>query len=189
MTLLQGLATAAGYDPVSGPGSSCLVPGASGKCVLPWGSGTKAVSSIVLVANGVGFAVCRIYNLSQISHLPLSQIMTLVYATIGPVADYGTFGRWLLLVSTVICWAAQFASMSLTCRPQHLHGFRLALSSTLTSSEPLGCCNGTIYYQLCLTGSHPIILCGTVPAPGSQYTPLTSAQAEARARRVVRGSL
>jgi MFS-type transporter involved in bile tolerance (Atg22 family) len=97
LTILQELATAAGYDPVRGLGSSCLVPGASGKCVLPWGSGTKAVSSIVLVANGVGFA-----------------IMTLVYATIGPAADYGTFGRWLLLVSTAICWAAQFASMSLT---------------------------------------------------------------------------
>jgi MFS-type transporter involved in bile tolerance (Atg22 family) len=97
LTLLQGLATAAGYDPVRGPGSSCLVPGASGKCVLPWGSGTKAVSSIVLVANGVAFAV-----------------MTLVYVTIGPVADYGMFGRWLLLVTTVIFWAIQFASMSLT---------------------------------------------------------------------------
>ncbi|KAN0137282.1 Autophagy-related protein 22-like protein [Lactarius tabidus] len=97
LTLLQGLATAAGYDPVRGLGSSCLDTGASGKCILPWGSGTKAVSSIVLVANGVGFA-----------------IMILVYATIGPAADYGTFGRWLLLVSTAICWAAQFASMSLT---------------------------------------------------------------------------
>ena len=54
------------------------------------------------------------------AHLPLSQVMTLVYATIGPVADYGTCGRWLLLISTAICWAAQFASMSLTCRSQHL---------------------------------------------------------------------
>ena len=58
-TLFQALATAAGYDPVRGPGSSCLVPGASGKCVLPWGNDTKSVSSIVLVAYGVSFAVCR----------------------------------------------------------------------------------------------------------------------------------
>ncbi|KAN0128534.1 Vacuole effluxer Atg22 like domain containing protein [Lactarius tabidus] len=42
------------------------------------------------------------------------QIMTLVFATIGPVADYRTYGRWLLLISTAICWAAQFASISLT---------------------------------------------------------------------------
>lgn len=57
MTLFQSLATAAGYDPVRGPGSSCSDENASGQCVLPWGSGEKAVSSIVLVANGVSFAV------------------------------------------------------------------------------------------------------------------------------------
>ncbi|KAH8982836.1 MFS general substrate transporter [Lactarius akahatsu] len=83
LTLFQGLATAAGYDPVRGPGSSCRGQEASRECVLPWGSGTKV-------------------------------IMTLVLTAIGPVADYRMFGRWLLLISTVICWAAQFASMSLT---------------------------------------------------------------------------
>lgn len=57
MTLFQSLATAAGYDPVQGPGSSCTGDGSSGQCVLPWGNGTKAVSSIVLVATGVSFAV------------------------------------------------------------------------------------------------------------------------------------
>ena len=54
------------------------------------------------------------------SYFFLSQIMTLVFAAIGPVADYRMFGRWLLLISTVICWAAQFASMSLTCESQLL---------------------------------------------------------------------
>jgi hypothetical protein len=97
MTLFQSLATAAGYDPVKGPGSSCLAADASGQCVLPWGGGTKAVASIVLIANGVSFAV-----------------MTLIFTTIGSAADYGSFGRWLLFVVTCICWAAQFASMSLT---------------------------------------------------------------------------
>ncbi|KAF5363871.1 hypothetical protein D9756_000068 [Leucocoprinus leucothites] len=97
MTLFQSLATSAGYDPVKGPGSSCLAADASGQCVLPWGGGTKAVASIVLIANGVSFAV-----------------MTLIFTTIGSAADYGTFGRWLLFAVTVICWAAQFASMSLT---------------------------------------------------------------------------
>jgi hypothetical protein len=77
------------------------------------------VSSIVLVANGVAFAVCQSVQSIATAHLRLSQIMTLVYATIGPVADYGMFGRWLLLVTTVIFWAAQFASMSLTCRSPH----------------------------------------------------------------------
>ncbi|KAF8165860.1 MFS general substrate transporter [Crassisporium funariophilum] len=97
MTLFQSLANAAGYDPVKGVGSSCSAADASGQCVVPWGSGTKAVSSVVLVANGASFAV-----------------MTMIFTTIGSAADYGTFGRWLLLVITCVCWAAQYASMSLT---------------------------------------------------------------------------
>ncbi|THH07927.1 hypothetical protein EW146_g9161 [Bondarzewia mesenterica] len=84
MTLFQSLATSAGYDPIHGPGSSCLDANASGQCVLPWGSGSKAVSSVVLVANGVSFA-----------------IMTMIFTTIGSAADYGTFGRWLLFIITV----------------------------------------------------------------------------------------
>ncbi|KAJ7639302.1 autophagy-related protein 22-like protein [Roridomyces roridus] len=97
MTLFQSLATAAGYDPIAGVGSSCSAPDASGQCVLPWAGGTRSVTSVVLVANGISFAV-----------------MTLVFTTIGSAADYGNFGRWLLFVMTIICWGAQFASMSLT---------------------------------------------------------------------------
>ncbi|KAG1735042.1 autophagy-related protein 22-like protein [Suillus lakei] len=96
-TLFQGLATAAGYDPVAGPGSSCLADAASGQCVVPWGSSTKSVSSVVLTANGVSFA-----------------IMMVMLTTIGSAADYGTFGRWLLFAITVVCWAAQYACMALT---------------------------------------------------------------------------
>ena len=97
-TLFQNLATTAGYDPVAGPGSSCLSNTASGQCVLPWMGGTKSVTSVVLIANGISFA-----------------IMTFIFTTIGSVGDYGTFGRWLLFTVTVICWAAQYACMALTC--------------------------------------------------------------------------
>ena len=57
MTLFQMLANAAGYDPIRGPGSSCNASNASGQCVVPWAGGTKAVSSVVLISNGVSFAV------------------------------------------------------------------------------------------------------------------------------------
>ena len=40
--------------------------------------------------------------------------MSLIFTTIGSVADYGILGRWLLLVLTVICWGVQYASVSLT---------------------------------------------------------------------------
>lgn len=94
-TLFQSLAFGAGFDPTKGPGSAC--GSASGQCVLPWAGGTKTVSSVVLVANAVSFAV-----------------MTLIFTTISSAADYGDFGRWLLFVLTCICWAAQFACVSLT---------------------------------------------------------------------------
>ena len=62
MTLFQSWATAAGFDPIAGPGSSCIAQNASGQCVVPWGTSgsTKSVSSVVLVANGVSFAVWRL---------------------------------------------------------------------------------------------------------------------------------
>lgn len=121
MTLFQNLATSAGWNPVQGPGSTCTN---SEQCVLPWGSGTKSVSSIVLVASGLSFAVrMTIHRSRLVLRVTASQIMTLIFTTIGSAADYGTFGRWLLLGVTVVCWAAQFASMALTSVPTSF-GFR-----------------------------------------------------------------
>lgn len=99
MTLFQSLATGAAFDAALGPGHPCSDSTPSSACLLPWGKGTKSVSSVVLVANGVSFA-----------------IMTALFTTIGSAADYGSFGRWLLFILTIICWAAQFASVSLTCK-------------------------------------------------------------------------
>ncbi|KAF8334337.1 autophagy-related protein 22-like protein [Cantharellus anzutake] len=96
MTLFQSLATQAGWDPVKGKGSSCGAPDASGQCVLPWNGGTKSVSSIVLISNGLSF-----------------MFMTFIFTTIGSSADYGHFGRWLLFVCTIVCWSAQFGSVGL----------------------------------------------------------------------------
>jgi hypothetical protein len=39
--------------------------------------------------------------------------MTLIFTIIGSAADYGTFGRWLFLFMTVVCWAAQFGVIGL----------------------------------------------------------------------------
>lgn len=58
MTLFQSLAFGAGFDSLAGPGTPCGE--GSGQCVLPWGSGTKSVASVVLVANGVSFAVGQV---------------------------------------------------------------------------------------------------------------------------------
>ena len=131
LTLFQSLANSAGYDPTRGPGSSCTAPNASGQCVLPWGRGTKAVSSIVLVANGASFAV-----------------MTIIFTTIGSAADYGTLARWVLLFMTVVCWIAQFASMTLTCEHFHLISPATNLVNDelwFCSSSSMGSRDGSIY--------------------------------------------
>jgi hypothetical protein len=39
---------------------------ASGQCVVPWGNGTKAVTSVVLIANGTSFAVRQFHSLSSL---------------------------------------------------------------------------------------------------------------------------
>ena len=117
MTLFQSLANAAGYDPVFGPGSSCNAIDASGQCVLPWGRGTKAVSSVVLIANGLSFAVSFHFKKILIQWLTITcrcKILAVLFTTIGSAADYGSFGRWFLLVITCTGWAALFACLSLT---------------------------------------------------------------------------
>jgi hypothetical protein len=64
--------------------------------VVAWGSGTRSVASVALIANDICFAV-----------------MTVMFVGLGSAADYGNFGRWLLLVLTAICWVFQYAMMSI----------------------------------------------------------------------------
>ena len=40
--------------------------------------------------------------------------MTVIFVWLGSAADYGSFGRWLLLVLTVICWIFQYGMMTIT---------------------------------------------------------------------------
>lgn len=62
--------------------------------------------------------------------------MTLIFTTIGSAADYGNFGRWLFFTLTVICWGAQFASMSLTCKHRSLNCPFKTDSSFVTFQAP-----------------------------------------------------
>ncbi|KAL3424921.1 hypothetical protein PVAG01_04202 [Phlyctema vagabunda] len=92
--LFQSALTSAGWDPAIEPPEkgNCANAG----CVVAWGSGTRAVSSVVLISNGICFAV-----------------MTCIFVVLGSAADYGSFGRWLLLFLTVVCWVFQYGMMSI----------------------------------------------------------------------------
>jgi MFS-type transporter involved in bile tolerance (Atg22 family) len=39
--------------------------------------------------------------------------MTVMFVGLGSAADYGSFGRWLLLVLTVVCWVFQYGMMAI----------------------------------------------------------------------------
>lgn len=39
--------------------------------------------------------------------------MTVIFVWFGSAADYGSFGRWLLLVLTVVCWILQYGMMAI----------------------------------------------------------------------------
>ncbi|EKV07340.1 Atg22B-2p [Penicillium digitatum] len=92
-TLFQEALNGAGHQPGSNPPQACTD---SSACVVPWVGGTRSVSSVVLIANGLCFA-----------------FMTVIFVWLGSAADYGTFGRWLLLALTVVCWALQYGMMAI----------------------------------------------------------------------------
>lgn len=89
----QWALTNAGWQPGTEPRKGCTT---SSACVVPWAGGTRAVSSVVLIANGLCFA-----------------FMTVIFIWLGSAADYGSFGCWLLLGLTVVCWALQYGMMSI----------------------------------------------------------------------------
>ncbi|KAF5858507.1 hypothetical protein ETB97_004303 [Aspergillus alliaceus] len=91
--LFQWALTGAGWQPGTEPREPCT---ASSACVVPWAGGTRSVSSVILIANGLCFV-----------------FMTVIFVWLGSAADYGSFGRWLLLVLTVVCWALQYGMMAI----------------------------------------------------------------------------
>ncbi|KAJ5736351.1 uncharacterized protein N7483_001476 [Penicillium malachiteum] len=92
-TLFQWALNGAGHIPGTNPPQPCTD---SSACVVPWAGGTRSTSSVILIANGLCFA-----------------FMAVIFVWLGSAADYGSFGRWLLLALTVICWALQYGMLSI----------------------------------------------------------------------------
>lgn len=64
-------------------------------CVVRFGSSDVNISTVVLVCNGLIFALNGVFLL-----------------VLGPLGDYGRWKRWILLACTIICWATQFAFLA-----------------------------------------------------------------------------
>ncbi|OJJ51539.1 hypothetical protein ASPZODRAFT_88026 [Penicilliopsis zonata CBS 506.65] len=91
--LFQWALNGAGWQPGTNPRQACTD---SSPCVVSWAGGERSISSVVLIANGLCFT-----------------FMTVIFVWLGSAADYGSFGRWLLLVLTVLCWALQYGMMAI----------------------------------------------------------------------------
>ncbi|OJJ85516.1 uncharacterized protein ASPGLDRAFT_45489 [Aspergillus glaucus CBS 516.65] len=92
--LFQWALKNAGWQPGTDPPKPCTE---SSPCVVPWAGGARSTSSIILIANGLCFS-----------------FMTVIFIWLGSAADYGSFGRWLLLALTVVCWGSQYSMMAIT---------------------------------------------------------------------------
>ncbi|KAF7166956.1 hypothetical protein CNMCM6106_002571 [Aspergillus hiratsukae] len=91
--LFQWALNGAGWQPGTNPRQPCTN---TSPCVVSWAGGTRSISSVVLIANGLCFT-----------------FMTVIFVWLGSAADYGSFGRWLLLALTVVCWALQYGMMAI----------------------------------------------------------------------------
>lgn|SRR6266850_2499533 len=47
-------------------------------------------------------------------------MITIILSVLGPAADYGSLGRWPLLLTSLIYWAIMFSTITLTCTSQRL---------------------------------------------------------------------
>lgn len=95
--LFQNLIYQAGFNPNVLPlGSSSCDVDPTAPCHVFWNGGTKAYTSVILIGNGLSF---------------LSQ--SLVFLTIGSLADYGNWNPWVVRVISVICWAFEFGFLGL----------------------------------------------------------------------------
>lgn len=59
--------------------------------------------------------------------------MTMILTTFGGAADYGQFGRHMLLILTLICWISQYATLALKDEPENWrYAMMIYISSFVT---------------------------------------------------------
>ncbi|KAF9475099.1 MFS general substrate transporter [Pholiota conissans] len=107
----QNLLFLAGYDPVLGPGNAC---GANG-CVLPYLGKIRDINSIVLLTNGISFAI---------------QAALLLF--IGAWADYGRWRPNITIFFTLVAIGVSFAWLGVEQPNQWRAGVALYILGLIT---------------------------------------------------------
>ncbi|KDR78969.1 hypothetical protein GALMADRAFT_266386 [Galerina marginata CBS 339.88] len=107
----QNLLFLAGYDPTIGPGASCSNNG----CVLPYLGKIRDINSIVLLTNGISFAI---------------QAALLLF--IGAWADYGRWRPNITIFFTVVAVGVSFAWLGVEQPSQWRAGVALYILGLIT---------------------------------------------------------
>lgn len=97
--ILQGLATNYGFDPSQQPYGQvpCNQSDATAPCAVSFGpGGSLNVSSMVLLTNGLNFA-----------------LQVLLFTSIGSLADYKQYGKWILFGVTLVSCAGQMIMLAI----------------------------------------------------------------------------
>jgi hypothetical protein len=94
------------------PSQDCSDPDAP--CLVKFGTSNINASTVVLICNGMVFAF---------------QGVLLLF--LGSMGDYGPWKKWILITSSVVCWATQFGFLGL----KHASQYNVAIALYILSSK------------------------------------------------------
>lgn len=91
--VFQSLLNQAGFNG-NDPTQDCS--DSTAPCVVKFGGSNVNIDTVVLICNGLVFA-----------------FQGVVLICFGSMGDYGKWKKWILIISTIVCWATQFAFLGL----------------------------------------------------------------------------
>ncbi|KAH8655436.1 autophagy protein [Xylariales sp. PMI_506] len=110
--IFQSLLSQAGFNG-NDPSQDCS--DANAPCLVKFGTSNVNINSVVLICSGVAFAV-----------------QGALLILFGSLSDYGPWRRWVLWISTLVCWAVQFAFLGLKDGSQFKAATALYILTTLS---------------------------------------------------------
>jgi hypothetical protein len=111
VTVFQYLLWDSGFN-ANDPSKDCS--DADAPCMIRFGDRNINASTVVLICNGLIFALQSVFLLS-----------------LGSMGDYGRWKKWILIVASVICWATQFGFLGL----KHASQYKTAIVLYILSSK------------------------------------------------------
>lgn len=114
--LFQNLIFQAGFNPNILPlGSSPCNVDTSAPCHVYWNGGTKEYTSVILIATGLTFVA-----------------QTLVFISVGSIADFGNWNPWVVRGFSILSWALEFGFLGVHTTSKWKLAMALYILSSVT---------------------------------------------------------